>query len=327
MAPTPLSLAHETLDNTIGAILVGIVFAAFLFGITTLQTYWYYHTYPNDSLLHKSSVAVLWTLDAFHLALVVHAVYTYTVTGFGNVLGLLDIIWSVKLQASINVIIILVVHSLYAMRVWLLGGYHRGLLGYIVALVVLGGFAIGVAFAYSIYTVHIYTDLEKVSWAINAALATATTIDFIIAGAMCYYLRKSKGSVTRLNSRISTVMQYTLSSGLFTSACSLAAMFCYILLPNTFVFLAVEFLLTKLYVGSFIAMLNARERKMEEPTSVDFATNPSWSWKHNLNVHATSSFWSPRPASSLTLPVSHPSSPKMATSTLPPTMPMIMHGR
>ena len=38
-------------------------------------------------------------MDAFHLALVVHAVYTYTVTGFGNVLGLLDIIWSVKVSA------------------------------------------------------------------------------------------------------------------------------------------------------------------------------------------------------------------------------------
>ena len=38
-------------------------------------------------------------MDAFHLVLVVHAAYTYTVKGFGNVLGLLDIIWSVKVSA------------------------------------------------------------------------------------------------------------------------------------------------------------------------------------------------------------------------------------
>ncbi|KAF8868475.1 hypothetical protein CPB84DRAFT_1807936 [Gymnopilus junonius] len=309
MAPTPLlSLADQTLDNTIGAILIGIVGAALVFGITTLQTYWYYHTYPNDALLHKCSVAVLWTLDAFHLALVVHAVYTYAVIGFGNWLRLLEITWSIKLQASINVVIVLIVHSLYAMRVWLLGGYHRGILGYIVALVVLGGFAIGIVLAYLIYTIRSYIELESISWAINAALATSTTIDFIIAGAMCYYLRKSKGSITRLNSRISTVMQYTLSSGLFTSACSLSAMFCYILLPNTFIFLALEFLLTKLYVGSFIAMLNARERKRDGVCSCDgLATEPSWSWKRHLNLHTASSSRSPRPQSTLTLNV--PQSP------------------
>jgi len=77
---------------------------------------------------------------------------------------------------------------------------------------------------------------------------------------MCLYLWKSKGMVARLNSKISIVMQYTLSSGLLTSACSLSAMFSYLLLPDTFVYLALSFLLTKLYVGSFLAMLNARER-------------------------------------------------------------------
>ncbi|KDR65830.1 hypothetical protein GALMADRAFT_148324 [Galerina marginata CBS 339.88] len=315
MAPTPLlSLADQTLDNTVGAMLLGVVGASLLFGITTLQTYCYYHTYPNDSHLHKCSVAILWILDALHLILVVHAIYTYAVTGFGNIFGLLEITWSLKLQASVNVLIIVIVHSLYAMRVWLLGGYHRGVLGYIVASVVIAGFAIGVFLSYSIYTVKTYPELERVAWVIDAALGTSTTIDFIIAAAMCYYLRKSKGGITRLNSRISTIMQYSLSSGLLTSACSLSAMFSYILLPNTFVFLAIEFLLTKLYVSSFIAMLNARERKTLEGTSYDeYGTDPSW--KRQLNLHTTSSFWSPRPPSMDTLEL--PSPPGIAQPHLP----------
>jgi hypothetical protein len=310
MAPTPLfSLAHQTLDNTVGVILLGIVGASILFGITTLQTYWYYHGYPNDSLLYKCSVAVLWILDAFHLALVVAAVYAYAVTGFGNLSGLLEITWSIKLQASVYVIIVLIVHSLYAMRVWLLGGYHRGILGYIVASVVVAGFAVGILLVYSVYTVKSFPELEKIAWVIDAALGTSTTIDFIIAAAMCYYLRKSKGSVTRLNSRISTVMQYSLSSGLFTSACSLSAMFSYILLPNTLIFLGVEFLLTKLYVGSFIAMLNARERnRIGEGSCYESTTHPSW--KRPLDLHTTSSFWSPRPQSMETLEI--PQSPPEA---------------
>ncbi|RDB17544.1 hypothetical protein Hypma_001182 [Hypsizygus marmoreus] len=261
------SLHAPTIDNTVGAAYLGVVGSAFLYGVTTLQMYWYYHQFDRDPWLHKYSVAILWVLDTFHLAITVHAVYVYTITGFGNVEGLQHILWSIKLQVSINVVVVLMVQSLYAYRVWILGGYHGGVLGYLVAAVVAAGFAIGIIIAYQIYTVDKYKELDAVGWAINASLATSTAIDFVIAGAMCFYLRKSKGSETRLNSRISRMMQYTLSSGLFTSACSLSAMFSYILLPETFIFLAVEFLLTKLYVGSFFAMLNARERPREPKTS------------------------------------------------------------
>ncbi|KIK66444.1 hypothetical protein GYMLUDRAFT_239394 [Collybiopsis luxurians FD-317 M1] len=250
------SVANQTLDNTLGAAFLGIVGATFLFGITTLQVYLYYHHYRRDSRLHKIAVAVLWTLDLVHLILIVHAVYHYAIKGFGDVTKLAFVVWSVKAQVTINVIIIL----LYAYRVWILGGYHHGVLGYIVALIVAGGFGIGAALAYKIYTIDTFQGLQPVSWAIDASLATSTAIDFTIAAAMCYYLHKSRGAGSRLNSRISTVMQYSLSSGLFTSACSLSTLFTYTLMPDNLVFLSLQFLSTKFYAGSFLAMLNARQR-------------------------------------------------------------------
>lgn len=318
MAPIPLlSLTNRTLDNTLGAIILGMVGSSMLFGITTLQTYWYYHCYPNDSTLHKCSVALLWILDALHLTLVIHAVYTYSVAGFGNALGLEDITWSIKLQASINIVIVLLVHSLYATRVWLLGGYHQGVLGYIVASVVAGGFVIGVVFSCFCWKVQTYAELERIAWLVEAAFGTSTAIDFVIAAAMCYYLRKSKGSISRLNSRISTIIQYTLSSGILTSACSLAAMFSYILLPNTFAFLALEFLATKLYVVSFISMLNARERsRLGLSTLEGSGSEPSW--RRHLMAHTTSSFWSPRPVSMVSFDAAR-SPPESVTKGNPPT--------
>ncbi|KAH9477178.1 hypothetical protein JR316_0011096 [Psilocybe cubensis] len=107
-------------------------------------------------------------------------------------------------------------------------------------------------------------------------------------------------------------MQYSLSSGLLTSACSLSAMFTFILMPNTFIFIALEFLVTQLYVGSFVAMLNARERKLGNTSyAEDTYTQPSW--KRPLRSHSTSSFWSPRPGSPLELEVQIPKSPSSAT--------------
>ncbi|TFK42305.1 hypothetical protein BDQ12DRAFT_719191 [Crucibulum laeve] len=306
------SLQEPTLDNTVGAAFLGVVAASFLFGVTTLQAYWYYHSYPRDTLLHKYSVAILWGLDTFHLFLTIHAVYTYVVKGFGNTAGLVHILWSIQLQISVNVVMILMVHTLYALRVWRLGGYHHGFLGYIVALVVSGGFGIGIALAYEMYTVDTYPELERISWVINSSLAAVTVIDFVIAAAMCYYLRKSKGAASRLSSRISVVIQYTLGSGLLTSACSLSAMFTYILLPNTFIFLGVEFLLTKLYVVSFLAMLNARQRGRGESDNEE-----SGGERHALKIGITSSFWTPPPSATEVIEDSI-ADQKTTTGTIPP---------
>ncbi|KAF5347334.1 hypothetical protein D9756_009956 [Leucocoprinus leucothites] len=225
--------------------------------------------------LHKYSVAALWILSTLHLTLTIHAVYTYIITGFGDRVGLEYIVWSIKLQVSANVrilaghmlftgadsglvvvkvLIILIVHSLYPLRVWILGEYHRGIVGYLVALVLMGSFVIGIVFAYHMYehmkfrtslALMALFQLFRYEWVIVAAFATSTGFDSVIAAAMYYYLWKSQAPTSRLNTRISTVIQYSLGSGLFTSACSLSALFIYVLLPNTFIFLALEFLLTK----------------------------------------------------------------------------------
>jgi hypothetical protein len=113
-----------------------------LFGVTTLQLYSYYHSYPKDPVFQRVAVAVLWLLDALHLALTIHGVYRYAITGFGNLFGLLVIEWSIQLQVLINVIVIVLVHCLYALRVWKLSGYHRGVLGYVSVSIVVAGFGL-----------------------------------------------------------------------------------------------------------------------------------------------------------------------------------------
>ncbi|KAJ7493959.1 hypothetical protein FB451DRAFT_1020590 [Mycena latifolia] len=257
-APSPALLV--ALGNTLGAVFFGVVFSCILFGVSSLQVYWYYHYYPHDGLLHKCSVGLLWLLDATHLSLTIFSTYHYGVLGFGDLPRLQEVNWAIKLHTAINVVIILQVQALYAYRVWVLGGYHHGVLGYLVAAVVLGGFAIGAVLAYETYTIDNWLDTPQIGWAIEASFAASTSIDIVISIAMCYYLRKSKGKELRINSRISGLMQYTLSSGVFTSACSLACLFSFIAMPNNLIFLALSYILTRLYVNSFTAMLNARQR-------------------------------------------------------------------
>ncbi|KIK06349.1 hypothetical protein K443DRAFT_129931 [Laccaria amethystina LaAM-08-1] len=314
MAPTPpTSSTDTTLDNTLGALLLGVVAAAL-----SLSCGAYELLYLKGYLIFKNRI-----LDGLHLALTIHCVYFYSVTGFGNIFGLAHIVWSVKLQVALNVCLpfprrsegisfpLLIactrcvsgnvswIPLYFTLRIsdsplhrisrWISSrnfGLHRGLIA----------LSLQVSYPVSVkrYIVDSYAALANISWIINAALGASTAIDFVISGAMCYYLRMSRGKGPHLDSRISNLMQYTLSSGLFTSACSLSAMFSHILLPNTLVFLGMAFLLTKVYVGSFLAMLNTRERKAPPVATEDEAVHTQ---QQEVKCRVTSSFWSPAPLS------------------------------
>ncbi|KAF7329432.1 hypothetical protein MKEN_00205300 [Mycena kentingensis (nom. inval.)] len=293
MAGVLLSQA-PTLDNTIGAIYLGVMFSCVLFGISALQVYLYYHFYPSDLRLYKVSVAVLSISDAIHAALTVSTGYHYGVRGFGNLQGLAFVVWDIKVNVALNVVIILLVQFLYAYRVWVLGGYHRGILGYIVAVVVLGGFAVGIVLAYHTFRVTAFVQLEDIAWAIYVCFSASTAIDIILSAAMCFYLGKSKGTERVLNSRISTLMQYTLSCGVFTSLCSVACLLAFIIAPRNFIFLALTLIHTRrtstspglraptltrslhaVYTNSFMAMLNARPRHRNNGTTVVSLSSPS----------------------------------------------------
>ncbi|KAF7292212.1 hypothetical protein MIND_01248600 [Mycena indigotica] len=281
MASMPYTMAAATLDNTLGAVFLGVVISCILYGISVLQVYLYYHFYPSDSLLHKCSVTFLFFLDSLHLALTVSAAYHYAVTGFGHEAGLQEVVWQIKLGVAVNVVVILLVQSLYAYRVVLLSGYHQGVLGYLVCAVVISGFAVGIVLAYETYTVNTWADTADIAWAIYACFSASTTIDVVLSGAMCYYLKKSQGAERVLNSRISTLMQYTLSCGVFTSACSVACLFSFILMSNNLIFISLTFILTRLYANSFMAMLNARARR--RPTQAPAPSGPHPSTPYHLH--------------------------------------------
>ncbi|KAJ7259992.1 hypothetical protein B0H12DRAFT_1231928 [Mycena haematopus] len=290
----------QTLDNTLGAVFLGVVVSCILFGVSALQVYHYYHYYPNDSSLHKVAVGVLWVLDATHLCLSIASTYHYGVVGFGQRESLNIIIWPIKLQIALNVVIILLSLCLSG----LVTGYHHGVLGYLVAGTVLGGFGIGIVLSYETYTLHHWSDTVRIAWAVESSFATSSTIDIIISVAMCYYLRKSMGQERLLNSRISTLMQYTLSCGVFTSACSVSCLFTFLLMPNNLVFLALSYLLTRLYANSFMAMMNARDRGRRPNDSTLVLSH------HISSVAFMNSASSPRSVGDLESLPTHPRSDK-----------------
>ncbi|KAI0724648.1 hypothetical protein C8Q72DRAFT_889705 [Fomitopsis betulina] len=274
------------LDSTYGAIVIGAFVAAVLFGITNLQTFIYFQRYPSDRLWNKLSVCWLWLLDAVHLALCIHMVYWYLVTDYLNPAALLDIVWSFKAQIIVDAIVVVSVHSLYTIRLWKLNAadsrksVFRTMLPIVVScIVVFGGYATALILCYKVFVpphistcsplmvfhstrFTVYTDLLATQWVTYLPLGAATFVDIIIALSLCYFLERCRTRSTSngIDSTITLLMVYTLNTGVITSLCSLTAIVTMAALPTTFAVISVEFILTKLYVNSFLAMFNARSK-------------------------------------------------------------------
>ncbi|KAG1778174.1 hypothetical protein EV702DRAFT_191779 [Suillus placidus] len=92
------------LGNTFGALFIGVVLAAVVFGLTSVQASIYLQAHRSPGITFFRLVVIwLWIFDALHLASSIHCIYYYLVTNHANFGMLMEIVWSLKLQVVINV--------------------------------------------------------------------------------------------------------------------------------------------------------------------------------------------------------------------------------
>ncbi|KDR69461.1 hypothetical protein GALMADRAFT_255951 [Galerina marginata CBS 339.88] len=262
-----------TLGNTIGAALLGTMGACILFGISLVQVYMYYTTYPKDWRFQKVIVGTLTVLNTGHLICLIHIVYYYAIEQFGNPAGLEGIVGSFRAQTLFNILIIVVVHGLYVHRIWRLGSRFSRIWPAFLFVLLACATVIGVFLIYDAFRLKSFSDMHEATWVLYAIFGTTTTMDFLIAASMCYYLNKSRSGFTKTNYLVLNIMRYVLISGALTSVTSLFSILTFAAMPNNLVFLGVSFVITKLYINSYVAMLNARNsiRGDSSSISVDIA--------------------------------------------------------
>ncbi|KAG2088747.1 uncharacterized protein F5147DRAFT_726600 [Suillus discolor] len=269
-------IPHAQLTSTFGVLFIGVILAAILFGVTNVQAFIYFQTHSHCDTgitFHKLVVICFWILDALHLALIVHCVHFYLVINYANISALSEIVWSAKLQAVVAASSIFAAHLLYVHRIWTVSKGRSKVLAIIVGIAVvltLGylvmlfaqslriflGLTI-VIFWFMYLNVHATADLVKMEWAIYVYLGPAAFVDILIASSLYYLLATSRTGFPRTDLFISKLMVYIINTGCLTSMCSMAAIITCAVISKNFVFEAVEFLMFKLYVNSFIVLMNA----------------------------------------------------------------------
>ncbi|KAK7042733.1 hypothetical protein R3P38DRAFT_3348643, partial [Favolaschia claudopus] len=249
------------LDDTIGALVIGAILSSSLFGVSCLQVYLYFTRYcSRDSLLLKSFVATLLSLDALHGALVAHALYVTVVNNFGDYANLTKLPWSGVIETIIGALVAGMVQFFYAWRIYVLSE-KSFILPVIIAICAVLGFVSGTLYAQKGLSVP-YVKVEGLLLVYSStALAFSITSDIIITVAMLYYLSRNKTGMKATNRAINTLVAYAISSGLVTTMFAIADLIATWTAPSppTLIEAPFLFILVRLHCLSFMTILNSRD--------------------------------------------------------------------
>ncbi|KAG1740212.1 uncharacterized protein EDB91DRAFT_364498 [Suillus paluster] len=253
-------MAQLDLNNTFGALYIGATIGAVFFGLSNVQAFLYFQAHKDSGVtFYKLAVCWLWFLDALHVAFVNHMIYYYLITNYANPLALIEMVWSFKALILVDVLIVFSVHLLYLQRIWIFSkGKNVRILPMLMTVPVVSAFGVAIVLLCAVFKCHYFSDLENIRWTLYLSLTTVTLVDFLVASSLCYLLAISKTGFTKTDMTLRTLTRDIINTGCLTSMCSMACIITDAVMPDNFIYLGIEFLLSKLYVNSYMALLNAR---------------------------------------------------------------------
>ncbi|KAG2065603.1 hypothetical protein BDR04DRAFT_1108256 [Suillus decipiens] len=266
------------IGSTFGALFIGVIISAVLFGLSNVQAFIYFQTHKDIGItFYKLAVIWLWVLDALHLVLIVHCIYYYLVINYAIIEAFVKIVWSFKLSVSIEFVLICSVHLLYVYCIWIISKGKSRTLPFTMSIIIILRLCVATVFIWALYQCHVFSDLVKFQWAMYLSLGTIIFADIVIASTLCYLLATSR---TGFSSTDSLITKLIINTGCLTCVCSIAAIITCAVMPNSLIFITIDFLWAKVYVNSFLALLNARHYGEVKPDN-----NNSYSLYNRYGVY------------------------------------------
>ncbi|KAN0141821.1 hypothetical protein V8E53_000283 [Lactarius tabidus] len=264
--------------NSFGAAFIGLLVSTALLGLTAAQTWIYYRNYgERDSKPLKYFIAFVTVLDAIHTYLCTYVIYWYLVLNFGNVENLEYVMWAQSSQVPVGMTINTAVQLYYAKRVY---SVSQSLICPVVIVVLVAVVvALGIFFVERGAVLNRLSSLHSLNWALCTGMTTSAVADLLIAASMCWYLFRKRTGFARTDSIITTLMAYSINSGMVTAILAGTMAITFLVSPSSLIGMAVNWVMSKCYVNSLLAMLNSRDylrdRSAASPPSNDDGINMS----------------------------------------------------
>jgi len=250
--------ASVSLDNSMGAALIGIIVSAGLWGIICSQTWYYFTNFSGDSVWTKLMVAGLFLLNTAHQAFISNFIYIYLITWYGEGTHLTAVLTSFVVEVPITAVVVFVSQTFMILRISGLSRMNPAVIGVllfqaIAAFVVLSIYTNEIAHASSLQDVSKLTVLARVHNSICASC------DLSISLAIIWYLQGAKTGFSQSNNVLSRLIIFTINTGLLTSIFAICAVITNIVYPNTLIFLFFFLNIGRLHTNVTLATLNIRK--------------------------------------------------------------------
>ncbi|RDX51317.1 hypothetical protein OH76DRAFT_324658 [Lentinus brumalis] len=258
-------LAAEILDNldrggTIGVGYLGVVFSSLIYGITCIQTFQYFNSPKgrSDRAYLRVFVILVWILDTFHQALVIHSHYTYLVTGWGNVESLLFLVWTIPGSIMVNSCVFILVRAFFLRRIWLLSQSLIVTVG--LGLLAIARFVFSFVYASQIASHHLIVQAETTSKTVGIyALAFEVATTVLYTATLVYYLYKGRSGIKKTDSIVAKVIKLIVSTSMLSAIVAIADLIAYTVRPTKLYNLFFEFILETVDANAALTSLNLRE--------------------------------------------------------------------
>ncbi|PIL32266.1 hypothetical protein GSI_05511 [Ganoderma sinense ZZ0214-1] len=253
-----------SVTDTYGAFLIGTYCALMLYGLVLHQSYHYYRVYAADARWIKALVTVTLILETIVTALNMNAAYNYLVTNYANS-DLERPLWSLK-ASFFPAIVALTCQTFFARRVWLIGRRYRPIV-YCSVVLMLAEFALPAACTIKmhvspsrlLFQAHNITEALDFSYLVSARNAAATVADSFMTAVLIYSLQRSRTGIKRTDSMINVLVLYAINTGLLISAFNVLCLIFGFVFPQSFTYIAMDLVASRLYANSLLAALTSRK--------------------------------------------------------------------
>ncbi|KAJ7196432.1 hypothetical protein GGX14DRAFT_700577 [Mycena pura] len=249
-----------SIDLTIGAYQIGVLLSFVLLGVLLVQTYVYFIRFPDDTAKTKTLVAFVGFCDIVQAACIAAALYDYTITGFGDFNRLSRAPTTLFIAIFFSGPIGAFVQGFFALRIYVLSKKL-----YIpCACWVLSFFrCIGTTM---VFITAVRTDtgtfaayLAHWQWLVTSIWVISATNDLLIAVTLAFLLFRKRGNAhPRTIQLVNKMIAYTIETGMVTCAATFLTLVFFYAINQSFIFLAVFVVGTRLYSNSLLATLNSR---------------------------------------------------------------------
>jgi len=269
-------MPHAIADvrDSLGAILIGGFISMVFSGVVGVQVYLYFRIYTKDPLRNKALVFFVWFLDVVHSTLITISLWKYFVLDYGDTTTSDYINVESAVTLSMTATMTFVVHMFFAHRVFKLSKNNWLVTApiTIIALIRLGA---GIAASDQMATLKSYRIfVHTTGWILTVALTTATVVDILIAGAMCFFLQRSRTGFSATDHLIDTLLVYSLNNGALTCIITIITLVCWLVMNDNLIFFSIHFSITKLYAVSLLNTLNTRHSIRERSQQSDGFAHP-----------------------------------------------------